>query len=366
MEDVVKPSSAAWAGRRVFLTGHTGFKGSWLALWLRQLGAEVHGYSLAPATTPSLFSVAGVESTLSGHTLADIRDASRLSEAMAAARPDVVFHLAAQPLVRASYQDPAHTYSTNVMGTVNVLEAARACSGVSAIVVATTDKCYDNREWAWGYRETDALGGHDPYSASKACTELVAASYWRAFFANANGPLLATARAGNVIGGGDWSEDRLIPDAERAVSAKTPLVIRAPHATRPWQHVLECLNGYLMLAERLLAGDAACAKAWNFGPDTHGARSVEHGLQRHWPELAWQLADDAHLAPHEAGFLHLDASQARQQLGWRTVWPLDTALGETAGWYQQLRHGLADARSLCEAQIARFTQATQIDKAVHA
>jgi len=347
----------AFRGRRVLLTGHTGFKGSWLALWLHQLGARVHGYSLAPATQPSLFTLADVESTLADHVLADIRDADQLSKAMAAARPDIVFHLAAQPLVRASYQDPTLTYGTNVMGTVNLLEAARRCDSVAAIVVVTTDKCYANREWPWGYRETDTLGGHDPYSASKACTELVAASYAQAFFGG--GPLLATARAGNVIGGGDWSEDRLIPDADRAVRAQTPLIIRSPHATRPWQHVLDCLHGYLMLAARLLAGDAACARAWNFGPDALAAQTVEQILQRlqpHWPTLRWQLAHDAQRAPHETGFLHLDASLAHQMLGWKTRWPIDTAMQETARWYQSLREGRSDARALCTSQIAHFTQ----------
>lgn len=358
MEKVVTLHHAAWAGKRVFLTGHTGFKGSWLALWLRQLGADVYGYSLAPQTNPNLFTLAEVESAMAGHTLGDIRDADGLRAAMTAARPDVVFHLAAQPLVRASYQDPVGTYATNVMGTVNVLEAARACAGLSAIVVATTDKCYDNREWAWGYRETDALGGHDPYSASKACAELVAASYRRAFFAN--GPLLATGRAGNVIGGGDWSEDRLIPDAERAMRAGTPLVIRSPHATRPWQHVLDCLHGYLVLAQRLLAGDASCATAWNFGPDSAATRTVEQvlqGLQQHWPTLIWQLDANAAAGRHEAGMLHLDASRARQHLGWQTAWPFETALEQTAAWYRHLHEKTADARALCDQQLDRFTAA---------
>ncbi|MCO5400263.1 CDP-glucose 4,6-dehydratase [Ralstonia soli] len=347
----------AFRGRRVLLTGHTGFKGSWLALWLHQLGAHVHGYSLAPATRPSLFALADVESTLASHVLADIRDADTLTKAMATARPDIVFHLAAQPLVRASYQDPTLTYATNVMGTVNVLEAARRCGSVAAIVVVTTDKCYENREWAWGYRETDALGGHDPYSASKACTELVAASYARAFFGS--GPLLATARAGNVIGGGDWSEDRLIPDADRAVRAGAPLIIRSPRATRPWQHVLDCLNGYLMLAARLLAGDTACARAWNFGPDAHAVQTVEQVLQRlqqHWPKLHWECPPATRQAPHEAGFLHLDASLARQGLGWQTMWPIHIAMQETARWYADLREERSDARTLLASQIARFTQ----------
>ncbi|NMV39285.1 CDP-glucose 4,6-dehydratase [Ralstonia insidiosa] len=358
---MVTPAPTAWAGRRVFLSGHTGFKGAWLTLWLRQLGAEVYGYSLAPATNPSLFTLAGVEHVLARHEEADIRDTQQLVRAVQAAQPELILHLAAQPLVRASYADPVATYATNVMGTVGMLEAARACDSVKAVVVVTTDKCYENREWPWGYRETDALGGHDPYSASKACAELVAASYRRAFLSR--GPLLATARAGNVIGGGDWSDDRLVPDADRAVRADAPLVIRSPHATRPWQHVLECLSGYLCLAERLLAGDAECARAWNFGPDTQATRSVEQvlqGLHRHWPELRWQCDPAASQdSRHEAGLLCLDASLARQALGWRTVWTLETALHETASWYRQVHAQPDSARALCEAQIALFTQAAQ-------
>jgi len=353
---MVSPSPACWAGRRVLLTGHTGFKGAWLALWLHRLGAKVYGYALPASSTPNLFSLAGVEHALAGHRLADIRDAAQLTQAVADAQPDVVFHLAAQPLVRASYLNPAETYATNVMGTVNLLEASRSCANVSAIVVVTTDKCYENREWPWGYRENDPLGGHDPYSASKACAELVAASYRRAFFAD--GPLLATARAGNVIGGGDWSADRLIPDAARAVASHTPLIIRSPHATRPWQHVLESLNGYLALAERLLAGDSSCATAWNFGPDNSATRSVAQvlqNLQTHWPGLQWRLDPAAGSAPHEANCLHLDASLARQRLHWDMVWPLETALRQTADWYQREWQGSTDARALCEEQIARFT-----------
>jgi len=355
---MVSPNPAVWAGRRVFLTGHTGFKGGWLALWLRQLGAEVVGYALPPSTTPSLFSLAKVADVLSGQYLADLRDAQSLSQAIAQTQPEIILHLAAQPLVRASYREPADTFATNVMGTVNVLEAARQCPSVKAIVVVTTDKCYENQEWAWGYRENDPLGGHDPYSASKACTEIVAASYRRALFQQ--GPLLATARAGNVIGGGDWSEDRLVPDAVRAVGRHEPLVIRSPHATRPWQHVLEPLNGYLMLAERLLAGDAAYARAWNFGPDSSANLSVAQllgGLQRYWPALNWCLDANAGQGPHEANLLYLDSSLARQRLGWQSVWSLESTLAHTAHWYQAVLADPTCARDWCESQLRAFTQA---------
>lgn len=355
---MVSATPSFWAGRRVLLTGHTGFKGAWQVQWLHRLGAQVYGYGLPPAATPNLYTEAGIDSLLAGEWLADIRDPAAMMQAVAAAQPDIIFHLAAQPLVRASYRDPVETYATNVMGTVHLLEAARRCASVRAIVLVTTDKCYENREWAWGYRESDPLGGHDPYSASKACAELVAASYRQAFFGT--GPLLATARAGNVIGGGDWSADRLLPDAARAVAAGTPLIIRSPQATRPWQHVLESLHGYLLLAERLFAGDTSCARAWNFGPDSSGASSVEQvltELQRHWPALAWQLDPAAATAPHEAGYLHLDASLARQQLGWQTTWPLAARLAHTADWYRRHQDGCASARTLCTEQIELFTQA---------
>jgi len=357
---MVTPNPVVWAGRRVFVTGHTGFKGGWLALWLHQLGAKVVGYALPPTSTPDLFTLAGVADTLSAQHLADLRDAERLAQAIRQAEPEVVLHLAAQPLVRASYRDPAGTFSANVMGTVNLLEAIRQCASVKAVVVVTTDKCYENREWAWGYRENDPLGGHDPYSASKACTEIVTASYRRAFFGN--GPLLATARAGNVIGGGDWSEDRLVPDAVRAVQKGEELVIRSPHATRPWQHVLEPLNGYLMLAERLLAGDASCASAWNFGPDSSANLSVAQlldGLRQHWPALNWHLDEHAAQAPHEANLLYLNSSLARQRLGWRPLWSLDATLRHTAEWYQDVLADSAGARRACERQIDAFGAAAR-------
>lgn len=348
--------SAAFAGRSVFVTGHTGFKGSWLSLWLARLGARVTGYALPPCTDPSMFELANVADSLTQHKLADIRDPATLNAAMQAARPEVVFHLAAQPLVRLSYREPAETWSTNVMGTVHLLEAVRVCPSVKAVVVVTTDKCYENREWLWGYRENDPLGGSDPYSASKAGAELVVQSYRRSFFSR-GGPLLASARAGNVIGGGDWSEDRLIPDAARAVAARRPLLIRNPTATRPWQHVLESLHGYLLLASHLLAGEARFADAFNFGPDAADNLAVGDvltRLQAHWPELAWQMDPQAGSAPHEAGFLYLDSSKARRQLGWRPVWDLATGLGKTAAWYRTVEKNPGEARAITEQQLDEF------------
>ncbi len=349
----------AYAGRRVFLTGHTGFKGGWLALWLAGLGARVTGYALAPDTSPALFTLAGVADVLAADHRGDIRDGTAVSRALTAAAPEVVFHLAAQPLVRRSYREPLETWSTNVMGTATLLEAVRTCPSVKAVVVVSSDKCYDNREWVWPYRECDALGGHDPYSASKAATELVAASYRRSFFAAA-GPLLASARAGNVIGGGDFAPDRLIPDAARAVAAGGLLTIRSPQATRPWQHVLEPLHGYLLLAARLLDGDRAAADAFNFGPDgtdTVPVATVLAGLRAHWPALAWQVEQDP-AAVHEAGTLALDSTKARRLLRWAPVWPLAKGLAHTAAWYAAWQggcdHDTPDLAALTRAHIKAF------------
>ncbi|RJG07920.1 CDP-glucose 4,6-dehydratase [Noviherbaspirillum cavernae] len=347
---------AAYAGRRVFVTGHTGFKGSWLSLWLARLGAHVTGYALPPCTTPSVFELARVGEALTRHVTGDVRDQVALTTAMREAAPEVIFHLAAQPLVRLSYREPAATWSTNVMGTVNLLEAARACPSVKAIVVITTDKCYDNREWIWGYRESDPLGGSDPYSASKAATELVVQSYRKSFFSN-SGPLLASARAGNVIGGGDWSDDRLIPDAARAVASRQPLLIRNPAATRPWQHVLESLHGYLLLGARLSGGEAAMADAFNFGPDAADNLSVADvltRLQAHWPALNWQLEENAEQAPHEARFLYLDSSKARRLLDWTPTWQLATGLEKTAQWYYTVAQQPSAARAITEQQLDQF------------
>lgn len=343
-----------WSGKRVFLTGHTGFKGGWLSFWLSELGAEVHGYALAPPTRPSFFDVSGLQKHLASSTIADIRDGNALAMAMAKAEPDVVFHLAAQPLVRRSYADPADTFSTNVIGTVNVLEAARASKTVRALVNVTTDKCYENREWHWPYRENDPLGGHDPYSASKACAELVTASY-RQSFMSAAGILLASARAGNVVGGGDWAEDRLVPDILRAFDAGRVLSIRSPSAIRPWQHVLEPLSGYLLLAQRLLSGDAQAAASWNFGPAQESARDVRTIVEffsRRITGSSWTADDQPQ--PHEAGRLELDSSKARTLLGWRQRWSIDETLGHTLDWHMAWRGG-ADMAAMTRHQIASFT-----------
>ena len=343
------------AGRRVFVTGHTGFKGAWLCLLLARLGARVSGYALAPEGQPTMFEMARVGDTLAHHTIADIRDQAALTAAMQAADPELVLHLAAQALVRHSYADPVTTWSTNVMGTVNVFEAMRACKGVKAAVIVTTDKCYENQNWAWGYRENDRLGGHDPYSASKAGTELVAHSYRSSFFSK-GGPLIATARAGNVIGGGDWSADRLVPDAVRAVQNGLALPVRSPNATRPWQHVLEPLHGYLLLAARLLEGDIACAGAYNFGPDAADNLPVSRlldGLAAHWPQLQWQVDGTEHAAK-EAALLYLDSSKARQELDWQVRWPLATGLEKTAHWYAAAARDPDGMRAFTEQQLEQY------------
>ncbi|OBJ24974.1 CDP-glucose 4,6-dehydratase [Mycobacterium colombiense] len=323
---------SAYRGCRALVTGHTGFKGSWLCLWLQTLGAEVTGLALDPPTEPSHWDLLKLE--MNDHRV-DIRDEAAVRRVFTDARPEVVFHLAAQPLVRRSYRKPVETWATNVMGTAHVLEAARHEPEVRAVVVVTSDKCYENREWPWAYRERDRLGGHDPYSASKAGAELVAASYRSAFLQQPSAPLLATARGGNVIGGGDWSEDRLIPDLVRSVGAGDPLVIRSPRATRPWQHVLDCLSGYLLVGQRLLANDVTSAGAWNFGPDGEGNRTVEQVLQAlvsTWPQLQWRVTADPQ--PHEAGLLQLDSAKAKMQLGWRPVWNIQQAIHHTANWYR--------------------------------
>ena len=322
-----------WRNRRVLITGHTGFKGGWLALWLASVGAKVHGFSLAPPTEPNFFTTAQVGEGLAGHTIGDIRDLAQLTRAMQAAAPEIVLHLAAQPLVRASYVDPVLTYATNVLGTVHVLEAVRQCSSVRAIVNVTTDKCYENREWVWPYRESDPLGGHDPYSSSKACAELVTSAYRRSFLSE-SGVAIASARAGNVIGGGDWAVDRLLPDFFRATQTRCPLQVRHPQAVRPWQHVLEPLCGYLLLAEQLVDTGQAAAEAWNFGPTEEDARSVHWLLSRLvtlMPGTSWQPLDTAQV--HEAGTLTLDSAKARSRLAWSPRWSLTQALEKTVEWH---------------------------------
>jgi CDP-glucose 4,6-dehydratase len=315
-------------------------------MWLHELGANVTGVALGTETVPNHWSLLDLPIS---DRYCDIRDGDSLKEILAAVEPDIVFHLAAQSLVRRSYRSPYETWSTNVLGTVNVLEAVRCRDSVRAVVAVTSDKCYENREWVWGYRETDRLGGHDPYSASKAGCEFVVASYRRSFFNYEGAPLLATTRSGNVLGGGDWSEDRLIPDLVRATEKRNFLDIRSPTASRPWQHVLDSLSGYLSLGQQLLAGDAAFAGAWNFGPELEDNRSVEEvlrGISRHWTDVRWRITDRAY--PHEARLLYLDSAKARGALGWRSVWNFDATIFKTVDWY---RAWLSDRRLVSRQQL---------------
>jgi CDP-glucose 4,6-dehydratase len=352
----VKPDF--WHGKRVFLTGHTGFKGSWLSLWLQGLGAQVTGYALPAPTQPSLFEIARVADGMDS-VIADIRDLGSLQQAMQSAQPEIVIHMAAQPLVRESYRNPVDTYATNVMGTVNLLEAVRHTSGVKAVVNITTDKCYKNREWIWGYRENEPMGGYDPYSNSKGCAELVSAAYRSSFFNpmdyDRHGVGIATVRAGNVIGGGDWAQDRLIPDALAAFEAGKPVQIRNPHAIRPWQHVLEPLRGYLTLAERLFEQGAPYAEAWNFGPRDEDAKSVGwivEQLASLWGAGAsWQI--DAGDHPHEAHYLKLDISKARSLLDWHPALNLQQALELIVVWTQARQAG-HDMRQQTLTQIQTY------------
>jgi len=351
VEDLV--SGEFWRGKRVLITGHTGFKGGWLALWLKALGAQVSGFALAPDTDPSFFESAGLRGAGIDHRLGDVRNLAELRAAMKAIRPDVVFHLAAQSLVRRSYAEPVETYATNVMGTVNLLEAVRQERSARAVVVVTSDKCYENRERDEGYRESEALGGRDPYSSSKGCAELVTAAYRASYFEQ--GVAVASARAGNVIGGGDWAPDRLIPDVCRAAKAKRPVRIRNPRAVRPWQHVLEPLCGYLRLAERLCTDGACFAQAWNFGPADRDARPVAEVLDRVaalWGDgLRWEPDPGDH--PHESGLLRVDSSKARGELGWRPRLDLDQALKWTVDWYKADLRG-AHMGEFTAAQIAGY------------
>ncbi len=342
-----------WRGKRVFLTGHTGFKGGWLSLWLQSLGAEVAGLALAPPTEPSLFDVARVGAGMTS-TIGDIRSLDTVELTIRTFRPEIVIHMAAQPLVRHSYNEPVETYATNVMGTVHLLDAVRRNDSVRCVVNVTTDKCYENDERDWGYRENEPMGGHDPYSNSKGCSELVTSSYRRSFFDKSN-VALASARAGNVIGGGDWASDRLVPDILRAFERKVPITVRNPNSTRPWQHVLEPLSGYLVLAERLWRDGAAVAEGWNFGPrdqDVRPVRWIVDYMAQSWGDGAsWRL--DAGANPHEAHFLKLDTSKATSRLGWRPRWTLDKALDYVTQW-QRAWHEKRDMQQVCLEQIQEY------------
>ncbi len=356
MEKMVEPSF--WVDKVVLLTGHTGFKGSWLSLWLQAMGAKVIGYALAAPTNPSLFVAASVAENMI-HIESDIRDFAALLAVFEKYRPEIVIHMAAQPLVRYSYANPIETYATNVMGTVHLLEAARLTDSVRAIVNVTSDKCYENREWAWGYRENEPMGGYDPYSNSKGCAELVAAAYRCSYFNPGNftdhGVALASARAGNVIGGGDWAEDRLIPDIMRAIIQGQPVNIRNPHAIRPWQHVLEPLSGYLMLAQKLFEEGAAFGEGWNFGPNDEDAKPVQwlvEKLTTAWSvDASWLL--DAGDHPHEAHYLKLDCSKAKMRLNWHPRWQLDETLAAIVDWHRTHQTG-ENMRDFTLSQIQHY------------
>jgi CDP-glucose 4,6-dehydratase len=349
-------NSNFWRGKRVFLTGHTGFKGSWLSLWLQHLGARLHGFGLAPHTTPALFELGNVSEQMDSE-FGDVRDLERLTQSLQRAAPEIVFHMAALPIVSDSFIQPVETYHTNVMGTVHLLEAVRKTPSVKAVVVITSDKCYENREWLWGYREDEAMGGLDPYSSSKGCAELVVSAYRRSFFQKPGvATLLASVRAGNVIGGGDWAKDRLIPDMMRALVAKQTIKIRQPRSIRPWQHVLEPLYGYMSLAQHLVEKGADFAEGWNFGPTDEDSRSVEwvanHVVKVWGGGRKWEL--DANATFHEAYQLKLDSSKARARLGWQPSWDLHTALEKVADWYKGWDGG-EDVKALCLRQIQEYT-----------
>ncbi len=343
-----------WKGKKVFVTGHTGFKGSWLSLWLQEMGAVMKGFSLAPDSNPNLFDVADVARNMISE-IGDIRDLNHIVQSMTDFAPDVLIHMAAQPLVRLSYEDPVTTYGTNVMGTVNVLEAARKCANLKAIVVVTTDKCYENREWVWGYREDEPMGGHDPYSSSKGCAELVTSAYRKSFFNGPNAPALASARAGNVIGGGDWSKDRLVPDILKAFENNVPVIVRNPKATRPWQHVLEPLSGYLVLTQQLYEKGQLFAEGWNFGPKDEDCQSVGWILDQMVAEwggsVSWEL--DKNNNPHEAGYLKLDCSKAAIRLGWYPKSRLEQTLEGIINWYKAYLDGV-DMREICLTEIVNY------------
>lgn len=349
-----KVDSSFWKGKKVYVTGHTGFKGSWLSIWLQNMGALVKGYSLDVNTTPALFIQANVAADMESE-IGDIRNLEQLTKSMVSFNPDILVHMAAQPLVRLSYEEPVNTYTTNVIGTVNVLEAARKCSNLKAIVSVTTDKCYENKEWEWGYRENEPMGGHDPYSSSKGCAELVTSAYRRSYFSSVESASLASARAGNVIGGGDWADDRLIPDILRAFEKSKPAIIRNPSSTRPWQHVLEPLSGYLVLAQELFINGDNFAEAWNFGPKDEDCKPVSWVLDKivkYWGNNAsWSL--DKSSNPHEAGFLKLDCSKAVNLLKWQSKWELKETLEMIVNWHKNYLSG-SNVKKECLNEINKY------------
>lgn len=354
MRSVGRTNPDFWYGKRVLLTGHTGFKGSWLSLWLQSMGVTLRGVALPAPTEPALFNIANVAKGME-HRIVDIREYDSIKKQINEFQPEIVFHMAAQPLVRLSYRQPIETYATNVMGTLHVLEAARHAGSVKAIVNITTDKCYENREWIWGYRENDPMGGYDPYSNSKGCAELLSAAYRKSFL-ESEGISMATARAGNVIGGGDWAHDRLLPDIFRALNNREPILIRNPNAIRPWQHVLEPLSGYLMLAERLVEYAQTDAEGWNFGPRDEDAKTVQWIVEQLcalWAQGAyWRLQPQEHA--HEAHYLKLDISKARQRLQWEPRWTLQTAISKTIDWHQAWLSG-QNMREICIEQIQLYS-----------
>jgi CDP-glucose 4,6-dehydratase len=353
------PFGGIFHGRTVLVTGHTGFKGSWLSLWLTDLGANVVGFATDPPTNPSIFDAIRLSERMTD-VRGDVRDAAALAAVMAEHQPEIVIHMAAQPIVRRSYADPHETFETNVMGTVNLFDAVRATPSVRAVVNITSDKCYENQEWAYAYRENDPMGGHDPYSASKGCAELVTSAYRRSFFFEPGAALVASARAGNVIGGGDWAPDRLIPDCVRALAKGESILVRSPESVRPWQHVLEPVSGYLWLATRLLLGGNACAEAYNFGPAMLGNVTVEHVVQsfiRTWGAGEWFTPARTNGAPHEAHTLKLDITKAADVLAWQPVWSVDQALEETAAWYRAFVRDEGDPLLHTLEQIDRYVAA---------
>jgi CDP-glucose 4,6-dehydratase len=360
MEKMGFINSVFWKDKKVFLTGHTGFKGSWLSIWLQSMGAKVTGYSLSPPTEPSLFKLCAIENLIDRSVVGDIRNYKQLSESLSQSVPDIVIHMAAQPLVRASYNDPIETYETNVMGTVYLLEAIKSCSSVKAVLNVTTDKCYDNKEWIWGYREDEPLGGYDPYSSSKACSELVTSAFRSSFFPKElysdHHVAIASARAGNVIGGGDWAQDRLVPDVLKSILNKEKIVIRNPNAIRPWQHVLEPLSGYLLLCQNLYQNGSTYAESWNFGPNDTDAKPVEwivNKICEKWDDFNLGYELDRTNQPHEAHYLKLDCSKAKHLLNWYPRWNLDMALTKIVEW-TRVYESTGDMYKVCCNQIMEY------------